>query len=244
METEDWILQLARSTSGLREPKQRALKIIRTLKDREPIDIARFLKAILSSTSRRHSHLSRTHLDLVGHRRAFEGFGYEGLANIYAAANDQGWDNVKELLRPDRSKDNGDEEKPESFAKRLTSLTLGQRKSLSRTTKRRDLEVLVWDSDPLVIRELLLNPRITERDVVRAAARHKAPPKVLEEICRSDRWIPYYNVRKALVFNPRTPIAYSLGFFEHLRQKDVSLLLAGGTARKEIVKKARDKLQR
>jgi len=61
-------------------------------------------------------------------------------------------------------------------------LTLGERKSLARRSSRFALDRLLRDPHPDVIRNVLVNPRLTEDDVVRLAARRPAFPDVLGEI--------------------------------------------------------------
>jgi hypothetical protein len=84
-------------------------------------------------------------------------------------------------------------------------LTLGERKSLARRPNRETLEKLLLDPHPHVIRGLLRNPRLTEDDVVRLAARRPNRESVLAEIARSTRWIHRSRVRMSIMLNPDTP---------------------------------------
>ncbi len=85
------------------------------------------------------------------------------------------------------------------------ALTLGERKSLARRPDRRAFDRLLRDPHPDVIRMLLSNPRLTEDDVVRLAARRPNFPDILAEIARCVRWSTRPRVRMALVLNPATP---------------------------------------
>jgi hypothetical protein len=85
-------------------------------------------------------------------------------------------------------------------------LTLGERKSLARKPDRSALEKLFGDPHPDVIRGLLRNPRLTEDDVVRLAARRPNRPDILTEIARSTRWIHRARIRLAIILNPSTPV--------------------------------------
>jgi len=91
-------------------------------------------------------------------------------------------------------------------------LTLGERRALARRPDRRSLAKLMIDPDPRVIRNLLRNPRLTEDDVIRVAARRPCRSDVLAEIYASKRWIARPRVQLALVLNPynRTDIALRL----------------------------------
>jgi hypothetical protein len=83
-------------------------------------------------------------------------------------------------------------------------VTLGERKSLARRPDRDMIQRLLADPHPDVIRRCLRNPRVTEDDVVRLAARRPGHAEVLAEIARS-AYSHRPRVRMALVFNPRTP---------------------------------------
>jgi hypothetical protein len=82
-------------------------------------------------------------------------------------------------------------------------LTLGERKWLARRPDRETMQRLLADPHPEVIRRCLGNPRITEDDVVRLAAKRPGRREVLVEIARS-RWAHSPRVRVALVLNPAT----------------------------------------
>jgi hypothetical protein len=85
------------------------------------------------------------------------------------------------------------------------AMTLGQRKWLARRPNRETMQRLLADPHPAVIRSLLRNPRITEDDLVRLAAKRPGRGEVLAELARSTKWSHRPRVRMALVMNPATP---------------------------------------
>ncbi len=82
---------------------------------------------------------------------------------------------------------------------------LGERKSLARRPDRDTLQRMLADPHPDVIRRCLRNPRLTEDDVVRLAARRPGRAEVLVETARSG-WVHRPRVRMTLVMNPATPL--------------------------------------
>jgi hypothetical protein len=83
--------------------------------------------------------------------------------------------------------------------------TLGFLKTKARTATDPDaLSRLALACEPSVVRNLLLNPRLTEPDVVRLAARRPARAEPLVEVWRS-RWGARHAVRRALALNPYLP---------------------------------------
>ena len=89
-------------------------------------------------------------------------------------------------------------------------LTVGERRSLARSPNRRAFDKLLGDPHPLVIRQLLQNPRLTEDDVVRMAARRPARLEVLEAIAQNARWLSRPRVRLSVLFNPGSPPAMAM----------------------------------
>ncbi len=84
-------------------------------------------------------------------------------------------------------------------------LTLGERKSLARRQDRRLLDRVLRDPHPDVIELLLMNPRLTEADVVRLCARRPNVPLILLRVFRAPRWAVRPAVRAAIALNPATP---------------------------------------
>jgi hypothetical protein len=111
---------------------------------------------------------------------------------------------VRFPLRALRAAESGGQE-PVIDGGRGRPLTLGERKSLARRPDRDTMQWLLADPHRDVIRSLLRNPRITEDDVVRLAAKRPGRGEVLAEIARSTKWAHRPRVRIAVVMNPGTP---------------------------------------
>ena len=89
-------------------------------------------------------------------------------------------------------------------------LTVGERRSLARSSNRKVLEKLLRDPHPLVLKQLLGNPRLTEDDIVRLAARRPLSAAIVETLADSPRWLRRPRVRLTLLLNPGTPEAVSM----------------------------------
>ncbi|MBJ6759399.1 hypothetical protein JGU66_01410 [Myxococcaceae bacterium JPH2] len=110
------------------------------------------------------------------------------------------------------------------------SQPLGHLKQQARLTRDPDvLSRLATVSDPSVLRNVLINPRLTEELVVRIAARRPARPEPLVEIWRSPRWSVRHAVRRALVFNPYLPVDIGAKLVPLLNAADLREL-AGDTS--------------
>jgi len=124
-------------------------------------------------------------------------------------------------------------------------LTVGERRSLARRPHRRSFEKLLNDPHPLVIRQLLQNPKLTEDDVVRLVAHRPARREALAEIAQLPRWLSRPRVRLALLLNPGTPQHIAVPMLcactrgelrEVLLSADTALLLRA-TARELLVRR-------
>lgn len=106
-------------------------------------------------------------------------------------------------------------------------LTLGERKSLARAAPRDAIDRLLRDPEPQVIRLLLRNPRLLERDVVFLAAKRPLGHEVAREILASARWSARYAIRRTLVLNPSVP-------------NEIALRLLGMMVRQHLAEIAED----
>lgn len=138
----------------------------------------------------------------------------------------QGQLSTAELMQPRGAERPSDEPLAVPDFGRGRAVTLGERKSLARTRDRDLLARVLRDPHPDVIRVVLGNPSLTERDVVRLCARRPIAPEVLREVFRSTRWIVRYGVRKAIVRNPFTPVDVALQLAAHLNATDAREIVA------------------
>lgn len=113
-------------------------------------------------------------------------------------------------------------------------VTLGERKSLARRRDRELIARVIRDPHPDVIRILLLNPRVTENDVLRLCARRPVSSDALREVFRCDRWIVRYAIRVALILNPYTPLDVALQLAPLLHDQDLRRVLEAGDLPSEL----------
>ena len=69
-----------------------------------------------------------------------------------------------------------------------------------------NIDRLLRDPHPEVIRKLLGNPKLTEDDVVLLVSKRPSRADVLSEIARSPKWVHRARIRLALVLNPDLPV--------------------------------------
>jgi hypothetical protein len=117
--------------------------------------------------------------------------------------------------------------------------SLGHLKQQARLTRDPDvLSRLATVSNPAVVRNALINPRLTEPLVVRMAARRPARPEPLVEIWKSPRWSARHAVRRALVFNPYLPPEVGAKIVPLLNATDLSELAADSSVHSSLREQA------
>jgi hypothetical protein len=94
------------------------------------------------------------------------------------------------------------EDEPPRISTELESWTLGERLSFAKSTDQKKLQALLFDNHPMVIANLLANPRIYEVEVLKIASKRPQSHGVLISAFAHPRWCHHYSVRKAIAFNP------------------------------------------
>lgn len=182
-------------------------------------DVVRLFAQSLKRAARRRSGFDRVLDALCIAVGTPSLFAYERLRAAYEIALDSGLDDVAQLLlssKTHRVAGGGELE----LDPLLAEMSLGHRKSLARTADRDRIARFVHDTDPTVINNLLMNPKLLESDVLRMVSKRPIGDGVLDIVARS-RWFDRYLVRKAIVFNPYTPVDLALRTLRHLLDPDL-----------------------
>lgn len=106
----------------------------------------------------------------------------------------------------------------------LKETPLGMRKALARRPDFKLIQRIARDQDYRVIRTLLDNPRLTEKDVIHIGATRPTSPKVLEVIYDHPKWIARYSVKKVIVFSPYSPLSLSIRLLTFMNLGDLEEL--------------------
>jgi hypothetical protein len=126
-------------------------------------------------------------------------------ADLYRAAHEAEDEQVMRVLRSSTPMEQADDVALR-LPKEVEDIPLGRRRSLAKGADKNLLDLLALDCDPTVIANLLRNPKITEEDVVRLAARRPIAASSLLAVYESPRWSRNPRVRVALARNPYAPV--------------------------------------
>lgn len=108
---------------------------------------------------------------------------------------------------------------------KMEFVTLGQRRSMSKSNVKDTLDRLLSDPDPVVIRNILNNPRIVEKDVLKIASKRPNSPEILRLISIHGKWSKRPSVAKAVAMNPYTAPRVSIAILELMLAQDLEEVL-------------------
>lgn len=131
---------------------------------------------------------------------------------LYKQAHKTGREVVLSLLRdppPHQALPEG-KRLPEPRLQIDREVSVGERRQMARQAKRKMIDQLLLDPNPLVVSQVLRNPNVRESDVLQVASRRPNTPEILFEIIQIMRWYKRNRVREALVMNPYNSTGQSL----------------------------------
>jgi hypothetical protein len=111
-----------------------------------------------------------------------------------------------------------------SLVQRIQAMSVGERIKLALRGNREARLLLTRDPNRLIRRFVLQNPRLAEDEIVAIAKNRSADDELLRIVAASRDWTRNYQVRLALVTNPKTPLVLALRFLGSLHERDVRLL--------------------
>ena len=106
----------------------------------------------------------------------------------------------------------------------IQMMHVGERLKLALKGNRDARTFLLRDPNRMVQRFVLLNPRITDEEILALAKNRNIDRELLDGIARRKEWVSNYQVRLALATNPKTPLAMAVRFVPSLLPRDLRAL--------------------
>jgi hypothetical protein len=114
-----------------------------------------------------------------------------------------------------------EDDKTSTLQTLIMKMSVSQKVRLAMVGDANVRKLLIRDPKKLVALAVLRSPRITEGEVTTFAGNKTLSEELLTTICRNRNWVKDYATRKALVFNPKTPLTFSMTFLRQLSPKDL-----------------------
>ena len=126
----------------------------------------------------------------------------------------------------------------------LKLLNVPQRVKLAMKGNREVRAILLRDTNRLIPRMVLLNPRITEDEILLIAKDRNSDVEILRAIGDNRDWAAHYGIRAALVENARTPVSLALRLLKSLQEREIRILAKSKNVSSAVASQARRMLFR
>jgi len=99
---------------------------------------------------------------------------------------------------------------------------IGEKIKMALTGDKEWRKILVKDANKLVSAGVIKNPRMSEPEVLTLLKSGVQNDEIMRLICANKEWVKNYQIRKALIENPKTPLANALRYLGTMNDKDVA----------------------
>ena len=148
-----------------------------------------------------------------------------------------------ESLEGDSEDDNGFDEEVEgeglSKYQELQEMAVADKIKMALTGDKEWRTLLIRESNKQVNTAVLKNPRISEGEVVTVAKNRSSSDELIRIILLNRDWVKLYDIKKALVVHPRTPLQAAVRYMAFLGEKDIKELAKSREVGQAIVNNAR-----
>jgi hypothetical protein len=157
--------------------------------------------------------------------------------------NDFPRDEPSEALTPEALQravaDDTGEEIPLRLAQRVMRLRTNQKIVLALKCGKEERTLLIRESNRLIQVNVVRNGRITEGEIAFIAQMRTVSDEVIRIITSNRDWMKKYPIVKAIVMNPKTPLALSLNHFKRLIDFDIKALTLDKNVREILRREAK-----
>jgi len=121
----------------------------------------------------------------------------------------------------------------------LLDMVVADKIKLALTGDKEWRNLLIRESNKLVNTAVLKNPRITDPEVLAVAKNRTSSEELIRLILLNKEWVKKYDMKKALVEHPRTPLQQAMRLMGFLSEKDIKELAKSRNVSQAIVNNAR-----
>lgn len=141
------------------------------------------------------------------------------------------------------SADDEDEDKldDESLSKyqQLQEMTVNEKIKMALTGDKEWRTLLIREANKQINTAVLRNPRITEAEAIAVAQNRSSPEELIRIVLLNRDWVKLYDMKKALVYHPRTPVQQAMRLMSFLSDRDIKELATSRNVTQPIINNAR-----
>lgn len=112
----------------------------------------------------------------------------------------------------------------ESLYLKIQKMGVAERVALALKGDKEARSILIKDANKLVQLAVVNSPRLQDAEVIAIAKNRSVNDEVLRRIGSRKEWLKHYEVRSALVQNPRTPLPLAMKLVATLSARDLQQL--------------------
>jgi hypothetical protein len=131
------------------------------------------------------------------------------------------------------------EEETRSKYQQLLDMPVAEKIKMALTGDKEWRTLLLRESNKMICTSVLKNPRISDGEVIAVAKNRGSNDDMIRIILLNREWIKHYDIKKALVTHPRTPLQKAMRFMNFLSEKDIKELAKSRNVSQVIVNNAR-----
>jgi hypothetical protein len=130
-----------------------------------------------------------------------------------------------------------------SLFQKIQTMSVSEKLDLARKASKEARSILIRDSNKLVQLAVANSPKITESEILAIASNRQVNDDVLKEIAMNKEWLRNYQIRLALVNNPKTPLSIAMAQVTYLNRRDLSLLAKSKGVPRPIIIAAQERIK-
>jgi hypothetical protein len=129
----------------------------------------------------------------------------------------------KELIEEQEGQQEAPGEKKisESLYGQIMKMSVSEKIKLATVGNREARNILIKESNRIVLSAVINSPKITEEDVLMFASNRSLSDEVIKLITLKKEFLQNYKIKLALVTNPKTPPTISLKLLSHVMERDL-----------------------
>jgi hypothetical protein len=116
-------------------------------------------------------------------------------------------------------------ERRENIAQMILKMSVPEKIRLAILGNREARKLLIHERNKVVATAVLRSPKLTDSEILRFVQERGTPEDVILTICKRRTWLKNYQVKLALVNNPKTPLPKAIQFLGHIHDKDLQSLM-------------------
>ena len=140
---------------------------------------------------------------------------------------------------PDLIDENELDESTLSKYQELQEMNVSEKIKMALTGDKEWRTLLIRESNKQVNTAVLRNPRITEGEVLAVAKNRSSSDEMIRIILLNRDWVKNYDMKKALVQHPRTPLQTAMRYMTFLTERDIKELARSRNVTQAIINNAR-----